>query len=155
MYVRHSAQGRVFGGQVAAVFIQAPGVHSISFCVNHGHVGSLLCFIHITFFEGCMRKGLKTLGLGEVACSKQDLLKPITLKSGKAPRSGCGISFLLPYLPGGTAVPEFSESEEKWSCFWFAVGLPSSSMLARPQLAPHAGAGRAKADRTGVTPNVV
>lgn len=136
MYVRHSAQGRVFGGQVAAVFIQAAGAHSVSFCVNHGDVGSLLCFIHITFFEGCMRKGLKTLGLGEVACSKQDLLKPFTLKSGKTPRSGCGISF-----PGGTAVPEFSESEENWSCCWFAVGLPSSSVLARPQLAPHARAG--------------
>lgn len=117
------------------------GRSQCKFCVNHGHVGSLLCFIHITFFEGCMRKGLKMLGLGEVACSKQDLLKLVTLESGKAPRSGCGISFLLPHIPGGTAVPEFSESEEDWSCFWFAVGLPSSSVLARPQLAPHAGAG--------------
>lgn len=153
MYVRHSAQGRAFGGLVAAVFIQAPGAHSVSFCVNHGHVGSLLCFIHIPFLEGCMRKGLTTLGLGEVACSKQDLLKPITLKSGKAPRSGCGISFLLLHIPGGTAVLEFSESEENellLVCSWAAFLLGAGKAAVGPSCW-----GRGKADRIGVTPTVV
>lgn len=96
--------------------------HSGSFCVIHGHVGSLLCFIQITFLEDWMRKGLQTLCSGEVACSKWDPLKPMPLKPGKAARSGCGAGFLPLRVPGRTAVPEFSGSGENPSCLGLQLG---------------------------------
>lgn len=73
-------------------------------CVDHGQVGSLLCFVPLLFFEGWIREGLKTLDLEEVACAEQ-FLQETDITVWKVKMVGWGwAGFPLNHILGGTVL---------------------------------------------------
>lgn len=126
--MKHVAQFPAVGGLAATVFTLHNKCSQVELSVLTSHVASLFFFLQMSFFEGRMRKELKTPDLEAVACSKQGLQEADNIKvwEGWKVRVWDSLSpFTLSrrgYLASGDVFPKFSGSEKEGSVFEFDLG---------------------------------